>query len=164
MNGSESSSRSETVSQFSPSVGTDARSSVPTATWKCSSRTTGRNRCTKKQFGRWFFAHAVSRAGDAFNAVRLVILVFQRTGSGIGVAGTVAVEVESLLLFALIVGVLVDPLFAGRSSPMMTLGSVRLDRLHNCRSAWLADMRSTPERARRTLESGGSRGADPGRA
>ena len=111
-----------------------------------------------------FFAHAVSPAGDAFNTVALVILVFQLTASGIGVAGTVAVEVEPLLLFALIAGVLVDPLLAGRSSPMMTLGSVRLDRLHNCRWAWVADMRSTPEHAPRTLESGGSRSADPGRA
>jgi hypothetical protein len=55
---------------------------------------------TRPQFGRLFFAHAVSRAGDAFNTVALVILVFQLTGSGIGVAVTVVFEVVPLLLFA----------------------------------------------------------------
>jgi hypothetical protein len=40
------------------------------------------------EFRRLFLAHSISRAGDAFNAVALVVLVFQLTGSGLGVAGT----------------------------------------------------------------------------
>lgn len=78
---------------------------------------------TQPQFGRLFFAHAVSRAGDAFNTVALVILVFQLTGSGIGVAGTVAFEVVPLLLFAPIAGVLVDRL--PRRSVMVAADLIR---------------------------------------
>jgi MFS family permease len=65
---------------------------------------------TRPAFGRLFFAHSVSRAGDAFNTVALVILVFRLTGSGLGVAGTVVFEVVPLLLFAPFAGVLVDRL------------------------------------------------------
>lgn len=60
------------------------------------------------RFARLFVAHAVSRAGDAFNTVALVVLVFDLTGSGKGVAGTVAFEVLPVLLFGPIAGVVVD--------------------------------------------------------
>ena len=59
-------------------------------------------------FRRLFLAHAVSRAGDAFNTVALVVLVFGLTGSGLGVAGTVAFEVLPVLLFGPLVGLVVD--------------------------------------------------------
>jgi MFS family permease len=59
-------------------------------------------------FRRLFLAHAVSRGGDAFNSVALVVLVFQLTGSGAGVAGTVAFEILPVLLLGPAVGLLVD--------------------------------------------------------
>jgi MFS family permease len=60
------------------------------------------------EFRRIFFAHSVSRAGDAFNTVALVVLVFELTGSGRGVAATVAFEVVPVLLFGPIAGVVAD--------------------------------------------------------
>lgn len=63
---------------------------------------------TNPRFGWLFAAHAVSRAGDAFNTVALVVLVFGLTGSGMGVAGTVAFEVVPVLLFGPVAGVVVD--------------------------------------------------------
>lgn len=60
------------------------------------------------RFARLFAAHAVSRAGDAFNTVALVVLVFDLTGSGTGVAGTVGFEVLPVLLLGPIAGVAVD--------------------------------------------------------
>ena len=45
------------------------------------------------EFRRLFVAHATSRAGDAFNTVALVVLVFRLAGSGLGVAATVVFEV-----------------------------------------------------------------------
>jgi MFS family permease len=59
-------------------------------------------------FRRLFLAHSVSRAGDAFNTVALVVLVFQLTGSALGVAGTVAFEVLPVLLLGPVVGLIVD--------------------------------------------------------
>lgn len=59
-------------------------------------------------FRRLFLAHAISRAGDAFNAVALVVLVFRLTGSGIGVAATVAFEVVPLVLLGPVAGMIVD--------------------------------------------------------
>ena len=59
-------------------------------------------------FRRLFVAHSISRAGDAFNAVALVVLVFQLTGSGVGVAGTVAFEILPVLLLAPFAGWVVD--------------------------------------------------------
>ena len=57
---------------------------------------------------RLFAAHAISRSGDAFNTVALVVLVFNLTGSGIGVAGVVVFEVVPVLLFGPVAGVLAD--------------------------------------------------------
>ena len=58
-------------------------------------------------FRRLFLAHSISRAGDAFNTVGLVVLVFDLTGSGLGV-GTVAFEVLPILLLGPLVGLAVD--------------------------------------------------------
>ncbi|WCO68018.1 MFS transporter [Iamia majanohamensis] len=60
------------------------------------------------ELGRLLAAHAVSRAGDAFNTVALVVLVFELTGSGTGVAGTVAFEVLPVLALGPIAGMVVD--------------------------------------------------------
>lgn len=60
------------------------------------------------EFRRLFLAHSVSRAGDAFNTVALVVLVFNLTGSGLGVAGTVAFEVLPILLLGPLAGLVVD--------------------------------------------------------
>lgn len=59
-------------------------------------------------FRRVFLAHATSRAGDAFNAVALVVLVFQLTGSGLGVAATVVFEVVPVIALGPLAGVLAD--------------------------------------------------------
>lgn len=62
------------------------------------------------EFRRLFLAHAVSRAGDAFNTVALVVLVFRLTGSGVGVAGAVMFEVLPVLLLGPIAGLAADRL------------------------------------------------------
>lgn len=59
-------------------------------------------------FRRVFLAHAISRAGDAFNTVALVVLVFSLTGSGLGVATTVVFEVVPVILLGPVAGVLAD--------------------------------------------------------
>ena len=63
---------------------------------------------SRPQFRRLFVAHAVSRSGDAFNSVALVILVYQLTGSGMGVAATVAFEVAPVLLLGPVAGLVAD--------------------------------------------------------
>lgn len=60
------------------------------------------------EFRRIFLAHAVSRSGDAFNTVALVVLVFELTGSGRGVAGAVMFEVLPVLLIGPIAGLAAD--------------------------------------------------------
>ena len=62
----------------------------------------------RPELRRLFLAHAVSRAGDAFNTVALVVLVFRLTGSGLGVAGTVAFEVLPVLVLGPVAGLVVD--------------------------------------------------------
>jgi MFS family permease len=52
----------------------------------------------------------VSRAGDAFNSVALVVLVYRLTGSGLGVAATVAFEVAPVLLLGPVAGLVADRL------------------------------------------------------
>jgi len=59
-------------------------------------------------FRRLFVAHATSRAGDAFNTVALVVLVFQLTGSGLGVATTVVFEVVPIIVLGPLAGLLAD--------------------------------------------------------
>ena len=75
------------------------------------------------EFRRLFAAHAVSRAGDAFNTVAIVVLVFGLTGSGLGVSGAVAFEVLPVLLFGPLAGLVVDRL--PRRSVMITADIVR---------------------------------------
>lgn len=60
------------------------------------------------EFRRLFLAHTVSRAGDAFNTVALVVLVFELTGSGRGVAGAVMFEVLPVLLLGPVAGLAAD--------------------------------------------------------
>lgn len=64
----------------------------------------------RPHFRRLFLAQAASRAGDAFNTVALVVVVFQLTGSGTGVAAAVALEVIPVLAFGPIAGLLADRL------------------------------------------------------
>lgn len=61
-------------------------------------------------FRRLFGAQTVSRWGDTFNQVALVILVFELTGSGLRVAGTVAFEVVPVILLAPVAGAVADRL------------------------------------------------------
>ncbi|HXH56210.1 MFS transporter [Iamia sp.] len=65
---------------------------------------------TSPNFRRLFLANTVSRAGDAFNTVALVVLVFDLTGSGIGVAGAVMFEVAPVLLLGPLAGLAADRL------------------------------------------------------
>lgn len=65
---------------------------------------------TNPEFRRLFAAHTVSRAGDAFNTVALVVLVFDLTGSGVGVAGAVMFEVAPVLLLGPLAGLAADRL------------------------------------------------------
>jgi MFS family permease len=59
-------------------------------------------------FRRLFLAQTISRWGDTFNAVAVVILVLRLTGSGLKVAGTVAFEIAPVLLFGFVAGAVVD--------------------------------------------------------
>ena len=63
---------------------------------------------TNPTFRRLFLAHATSRAGDAFNTVALVVLVFRLTGSGVGVAATVVFEVLPVIVLGPVAGVVAD--------------------------------------------------------
>lgn len=65
---------------------------------------------TNPEFRRLFAAHTVSRAGDAFNTVALVVLVYDLTGSGLGVAGAVMFEVAPVLLLGPLAGLAADRL------------------------------------------------------
>jgi len=60
------------------------------------------------EFRRLWLAHAISRSGDAFNTVAVVVLVFQLTGMGRGVAGAVMFEVLPMLLIGPIAGLAAD--------------------------------------------------------
>jgi len=65
---------------------------------------------TRPEFRRLFLAHAISRAGDAFNTVAIVVLVFRLTGSGVGVAVAVMFEVAPVLLVGPVAGLAADRL------------------------------------------------------
>ncbi len=64
----------------------------------------------RRDFRRLFVAQTVSRWGDTFNAVALVIVVFQLTGSGLDVSGVVAMEIAPVLLLGFVAGTVVDRL------------------------------------------------------
>lgn len=55
-----------------------------------------------------FAAQTISRWGDTFNSVALVILVYRLTGSGLNVAGTVAFEIVPVVLLGFVAGAIVD--------------------------------------------------------
>jgi len=59
-------------------------------------------------FRRLFAAQTISRWGDTFNSVALVILVYRLTGSGLQVAATVAFEVVPVILLGFVAGAVVD--------------------------------------------------------
>lgn len=59
-------------------------------------------------FRRLFAAQTLSRIGDTFHQVALVILVFQLTGSGLKVAATVAFEIVPVLVLAPLAGSVAD--------------------------------------------------------
>jgi MFS family permease len=61
-------------------------------------------------YRRLFAAQTISRWGDTFNTVALVILVFRLTGSGLGVTGAVIAEIAPVLLLAPLAGAVIDRL------------------------------------------------------
>jgi MFS family permease len=61
-------------------------------------------------YRRLFAAQTISRWGDTLSTVALVVLVFQLTGSGLGVSGAVIAEILPVLLLAPIAGAVVDRL------------------------------------------------------
>ncbi|MGW3471674.1 MFS transporter [Saccharopolyspora sp. NPDC000995] len=73
-------------------------------------RTTVRELLGRPVYRRWWAAAVISRAGDILAGVTLLLLVLDRTGSGLGVAGVVIADVVPVLLFAPVAGVVVDRL------------------------------------------------------
>jgi Transmembrane secretion effector len=61
-------------------------------------------------YRRLFAAQTISRWGDTFNTVALVVLVFRLTGSGLGVTGAVIAEIAPVLLLAPLAGAVIDRL------------------------------------------------------
>jgi predicted MFS family arabinose efflux permease len=61
-------------------------------------------------YRRLFAAQTISRWGDTFNTVALVVLVFRLTGSGLGVTGAVIAEIAPVLLLAPLAGTVIDRL------------------------------------------------------
>ncbi len=59
-------------------------------------------------FRRLFLAQTVSRWGDTYNAVALVVLVYRLTGSGLEVGAAVAFEIAPVLLLGFVAGAVVD--------------------------------------------------------
>jgi multisubunit Na+/H+ antiporter MnhG subunit len=66
---------------------------------------------TNPAYRRLFAAQTVSRWGDTFNLVALVVLVFRLTGSGLGLTGAVIAEIAPVLLLAPAAGVLINRSF-----------------------------------------------------
>jgi predicted MFS family arabinose efflux permease len=64
----------------------------------------------KPAYRRLLAAQTVSRWGDTFNTVALVVLVFRLTGSGLGVTGAVIAEIAPVLLLAPVAGAVIDRL------------------------------------------------------
>ncbi len=62
----------------------------------------------QRAYRRLWVARTVSQWGDAFNTVALVLLVYSRTGSGVGVSGVVVAEIAPVLLLAPLAGAVVD--------------------------------------------------------
>jgi MFS family permease len=64
----------------------------------------------KPAYRHLFAAQTISRWGDTFNTVALVVLVFRLTGSGLGVTGAVIAEIAPVLLLAPVAGAVIDRL------------------------------------------------------
>ena len=62
------------------------------------------------RFRRLLVARTLSRWGDIFSAVALVVLVFRLTGSGLKVGATAVFEIVPVLVFGLFAGAVVDRL------------------------------------------------------
>lgn len=61
-------------------------------------------------YRRLWVARTVSQWGDVIQTVTLALLVYELTGSGLGVAAVVAAEIVPVLLFAPVAGALIDRL------------------------------------------------------
>lgn len=59
-------------------------------------------------YSRLWTARTVSQWGDTFNVVALALLIYDLTGSGLGVSGVVAAEIAPVLLLAPFAGPLID--------------------------------------------------------
>lgn len=59
-------------------------------------------------YRRLWTARTVSQWGDTFNVVALALLIYDLTGSGLGVSGVVVAEILPVLLLAPVAGPLVD--------------------------------------------------------
>lgn len=59
-------------------------------------------------YRRLWSARTVSQCGDTFNFVALALLIYDLTGSGLGVSGVVAAEILPVLLLAPLAGPLID--------------------------------------------------------
>lgn len=59
-------------------------------------------------YRRLWTARTVSQWGDTFNVVALALLIYDLTGSGLGVSGVVAAEILPVLLLAPLAGPLID--------------------------------------------------------
>lgn len=75
-----------------------------------SSRSGIRHVLRHRGFRRLLIAQTISRWGDTFNTVALVIVVFQITNSGLNVSGVVALEIAPVLLLGFVAGTVVDRL------------------------------------------------------
>ncbi len=60
------------------------------------------------RFRRLFLARTLSRWGDVFSAVALVVLVYRLTGSGFKVGATAMFEIVPVLAFGFVAGAVVD--------------------------------------------------------
>lgn len=69
-----------------------------------------RTALSRPAYRRLWTAQTVSRWGDVFNTVALAVLVFQLTGSGLGVTAVVVAEILPVLLLAPLAGALIDRL------------------------------------------------------
>ena len=73
-------------------------------------RTPLRRALAAPRFRRLFLARTLSRWGDIFSAVALVVLVYRLTGSGLKVGATAVFEIVPVLVFGFFAGAVVDRL------------------------------------------------------
>jgi MFS family permease len=80
----------------------------------------------QRQYRRLWAARTVSQWGDVIQTVTLALLVYELTGSGLGVVAVVAAEILPVLLFAPFAGALVDRLPRVRVMVAADLGRAAL--------------------------------------